>query len=105
MMEMPKYGGLCSNCKNASTCTYPKEPGQPVWYCCERDGYEESEGSVSLALLPSSTVSLRSIKSQADSKAGLSDVKYKGLCRNCENLERCTFPKPEEGVWHCEEYK
>ncbi len=27
-----------------------------------------------------------------------------GLCRNCEARPRCTFPKPEAGVWRCEEY-
>jgi NADH-quinone oxidoreductase subunit E len=30
--------------------------------------------------------------------------KYKGLCLNCANRETCTFPKPEGGVWHCDEY-
>ncbi len=28
-----------------------------------------------------------------------------GLCMNCENRFSCTFPVPEGGVWHCEEYK
>jgi hypothetical protein len=29
---------------------------------------------------------------------------YKGLCVNCANRETCLYPKPEGGVWHCEEY-
>ena len=28
-----------------------------------------------------------------------------GLCSHCENREFCTYPKPEGGVWHCDEYK
>lgn len=28
----------------------------------------------------------------------------KGLCVNCANRQTCLFPKPEGGVWHCEEY-
>ncbi|HQI02878.1 MAG TPA: hypothetical protein PLA18_16505 [Deltaproteobacteria bacterium] len=28
-----------------------------------------------------------------------------GLCSNCVNREVCRFPRPESGVWHCEEYK
>ena len=29
---------------------------------------------------------------------------HKGLCVNCANRETCLYPKPEGGVWHCEEY-
>ena len=28
-----------------------------------------------------------------------------GLCMDCENVRTCVFPKPEGGVWHCEEYR
>ena len=28
-----------------------------------------------------------------------------GLCRNCARLVDCTYPKPEGGVWHCDEYE
>ncbi len=27
-----------------------------------------------------------------------------GLCANCALFENCTLPRPESGVWHCEEY-
>lgn len=27
-----------------------------------------------------------------------------GLCSNCSHWKDCVFPKPESGVWHCEEY-
>jgi hypothetical protein len=29
---------------------------------------------------------------------------FEGLCVNCANRETCLVPKPEGGVWHCEEY-
>jgi hypothetical protein len=29
----------------------------------------------------------------------------RGLCSICEGREVCAFPKPEGGVWHCEEYR
>ncbi|MHC4505741.1 MAG: hypothetical protein ACYTFI_20745, partial [Planctomycetota bacterium] len=32
-------------------------------------------------------------------------ARYRGLCGNCEERRSCTFPKPEGGVWHCEEYR
>ena len=27
-----------------------------------------------------------------------------GLCPSCENRDRCIYPRPEGGVWRCEEY-
>jgi hypothetical protein len=33
------------------------------------------------------------------------DVPLKGLCMNCAYRETCLYPKPEGGVWHCEEYE
>ena len=31
--------------------------------------------------------------------------KYKGLCRNCKKQKTCTLPKPEGGIWRCEDYE
>jgi hypothetical protein len=31
--------------------------------------------------------------------------RYSGLCVNCEHRQSCTHPKPEGGVWHCENYE
>ncbi|MEI9476493.1 MAG: hypothetical protein WCO26_07950 [Deltaproteobacteria bacterium] len=31
--------------------------------------------------------------------------KHRGLCTICEDHGVCTYPKPEGGVWHCEEYR
>jgi hypothetical protein len=30
---------------------------------------------------------------------------HRGLCINCDVRGTCTFPKPEGGVWFCEEYQ
>lgn len=30
---------------------------------------------------------------------------YKGLCGNCKKRKNCSLPKPEGGVWRCEEYE
>ena len=29
----------------------------------------------------------------------------RGLCCTCEDCRVCKYPKPEGGVWHCEEYR
>ena len=31
--------------------------------------------------------------------------KVLGLCSDCVLRKECLFPKPESGVWHCEEYR
>jgi hypothetical protein len=31
-------------------------------------------------------------------------AKYVGLCVNCEHRTTCRYPKPEGGLWHCEDY-
>lgn len=36
---------------------------------------------------------------------GKDSEKYKGLCKNCKKRKTCTLPKPEGGVWRCEEYE
>lgn len=106
MSETTKYLGLCSTCKNASTCTYPRDPERPVHYCCEHEGHEECEGSVSLALLRTGNIfslppELVATPPPAERDSGID----KGLCKNCANRETCTFPRPEGGVWHCDEYE
>jgi hypothetical protein len=42
-----------------------------------------------------------------DPVPGQSDLagEPRGLCRTCECKEICTYPKPEGGVWHCEEFR
>jgi len=31
--------------------------------------------------------------------------KYPGICFTCARRDTCTFPKPEGGVWQCEEFE
>jgi len=85
----PKYRGLCSTCKNAATCTFPRDPARPIMHCDEFDGYEG----------PKTLVKPR--VARPETKA---EVEFKGLCRNCENRYHCVFPKPAGGVWQCDEY-
>jgi len=99
---MPEYRGLCVSCKNASNCTYLKDARQPIWQCAEFEGYPPQVGPVKKTNKDNSQ--------QSDIPAGSKNKEkesnhYLGLCKNCENRETCTFPKPEGGVWHCEEYR
>ncbi len=100
--KVPRQGkphrGLCATCNNADTCTFPKKLERPVLNCDEFEGYPV------IPVITSFKSTSPKIRAQrvftTDSLA-----KYKGLCKNCDNRKSCTFPKPECGVWHCEEYR
>jgi hypothetical protein len=92
--ELMEYGGLCSICAKSSTCTYRREPLQPVRECCD---FEPETAPVNF--LPPTVSPLESITK------GEKPGRHAGLCVNCEHRETCTYPRPEGGVWHCEEYE
>jgi hypothetical protein len=88
--ERKEYQGLCTSCRNAAGCTYPRDSDRAVVQCEEFEGYEPLQ---------------RRAPSQTSAAKPEDSGKYKGLCVNCENRQHCTFPKPEGGVLHCEEYE
>jgi hypothetical protein len=97
MSDNTLHRGLCSTCKHAPTCTFPGDVQRPAFYCEEFEieiapATKTSEASTSL-LTTSSIVA-------AEDSAGLI-----GLCSDCESRQTCVFPKPEGGIWHCEEYQ
>jgi hypothetical protein len=94
-----KQVGLCSTCNNAAFCVYRAKRGFDATYCdmfdvygvpTKGNGHGESDTFIALTEMKAKQ---------------LARTKYKGLCSNCENIDTCTLPKPEEGVWHCEEYE
>ena len=88
---------LCSNCKNDPDCTFQRNRQRPSLYC------EEYE--VAACPLVKTT---RKEKSAANAPVDAEDEdsgKFIGLCINCDNRRTCVFPKPEGGIWHCEEYQ
>lgn len=90
--------GICAHCVNASECAYPKDAGRPTLFCDEFEGFEPR----AMARVSSIHEKCKAAP-QADSSKEL--ALYKGLCRTCANNDGCDFPKPEGGVWRCEEYK
>ena len=90
------YRGLCSTCKHVSTCTFPSDPQRPAFYCEEFEIEIAPSGKTGKDDTRQSTRSLRA----AEGSTGLV-----GLCSDCKSSQTCVFPKPEGGVWHCEEYQ
>lgn len=94
------HRGLCSTCRNDPTCTYSGNSGRPLLQCEEFDG--ELMGTpdpTDRNNPPSDSLELRSPSGEKYSN------NYAGLCKLCDSSEICTFPKPEGGVWHCDEYE
>lgn len=89
--------GLCSVCINACGCVYLECVKQPVLQCEEFEGYP-SPPSKPVGQRHPGPVGTRGTNEEETSK-------YRGLCAICAERESCTFPKPEGGVWFCEEYK
>jgi hypothetical protein len=100
MQEYLEYRDLCMTCNYAETCFQRKTHGKPVWYCEQFDDYIPQEPKATYTIDTTNTSSAASRKVDKHKLNGL-----KGLCCNCENLETCTYPKPEEGIWNCEDYR
>jgi hypothetical protein len=82
--------GLCLNCRVAATCMYVRQRGGAVWHCDEyQEGGAEPVASLVEEVRPEPKVEARAM----------------GLCANCDVRDTCTLPRPQGGVWHCEEYR
>jgi hypothetical protein len=88
---------LCSSCMHTKKCVFPKDRQAPVFFCEE---YEIEPGP-----LP------QEVKAKPSDPPALKDSRDKdsdsiiGLCSNCAHRKTCSYPKPEGGIWHCEEYQ
>lgn len=92
-----EYSGLCSTCKNCSDCTFPRDAHKPVFYC---EQFEIERPS------PIRTArKKRAELAESDAVEAEEATSFFGLCSDCECRNTCVFPRPEGGVWHCEEYQ
>ena len=87
------YRDLCSNCDDGDRCEGRIGPKRPIFFCEEFVVFGAApmpEGDRAVRVQPKETRSTRG---------------RIGLCVNCDNVETCDSPKPEGGIWHCEEYQ
>ena len=89
--------GLCSTCDNDPGCTFAANREKPAWHCEEFrcDG----------ASLGNTVSDDRAPLSRASAIVRNDTPHLMGLCGDCEDRKSCVFPKPEGGIWHCEEYR
>lgn len=89
---------LCSTCIHAPTCSYHQRSEGPVFFC------EEFEVETGGLVTPETVDDRQSAQPLAGQRAQKAVPEYLGLCSNCAHRGACRLPKPEGGVWHCEEY-
>lgn len=94
--EPATLSGLCASCENAEFCAYRAIRGFDALYC------ELFTGSPSY-LNGGAENDIRGAIGGPHAVETLPEA-YGGLCQNCARLNLCVLPKPNGGVWHCEEY-
>jgi 2-keto-4-pentenoate hydratase/2-oxohepta-3-ene-1,7-dioic acid hydratase in catechol pathway len=87
------YRDLCSTCNHTEACGRRSTPERPVFFCELFEAFVPVAAAAPAAAAP---------PRPADQQGA---AEYRGLCMNCENRQTCTAPRPEGGVWHCEEYR
>jgi hypothetical protein len=99
-LDAKKNQGLCLCCQSALTCVYNRNLERPILQCEEFDGIIPLSFETSPPIKNPSTHLQETPSLPDDALQQLS-----GLCMNCEERATCTYPKPEGGVWHCDEYR
>jgi hypothetical protein len=94
LMEKLLDASLCANCRNQSDCVFFMKAGEPIIEC---EMYECGSSS-----RPRLSLVRRNVAAAVDELP--EEDNLMGLCVNCDNLKVCQLPKPQSGVWNCEEY-
>ena len=81
---------LCASCDPPGPCALVADRERPVLYC------EECEDPVAPPLYASQEPPTFEFPETNG---------FRGLCVSCQRREQCTYPMPEGGVWHCEEFE
>ena len=90
-MSAIRRRSLCCTCVHEEHCLEGRTPEWPVVHCeqfdCGRAPDRAGTRAVVAALSP------------------VADPRFRGLCVNCDLRSECALPRPDGGVWHCEEYR
>lgn len=99
MQNDSKKSGLCSTCFHCGSCALCANHSMPIHYCEEFTTQE-------VGRMGASQKDLRRVGQSSGGTTSASGCgKHMGLCMNCVHKDTCTFPRPEGGVWRCNEYE
>ena len=91
--------GLCSACKHEQGCIYPRSSEQIVLEC----GQFEFAPPIQRPQASASQAELEKLWKKSSPPEA--ETKFQGLCASCADRDVCIYPKPDGGVWRCEEYR
>ncbi|MBU0517758.1 hypothetical protein KKA00_11940 [bacterium] len=95
----PQLKGICLTCIYVPGCLHMETPDNPKMFC------EQFETELKPLITATDTSILRSVAAVFEKEAeAIKQAKTLGLCVNCSHLDTCKYPRPEGGIWHCEEY-
>ncbi len=86
---------ICHSCRHVRGCTLHRHGQAPVLECEE---FEMPRASDNSGPHPAQS------PLQGQSVSGAEAVLL-GLCQNCRARVLCRLPRPEGGIWFCEEYE
>lgn len=93
---------LCSTCRYSTKCVLKKDPSPGIQFCEEYETGDSPERRRKKGIFPAAP----GLAGRYPQGIGEQAVRTTlGLCSNCAHRKGCGFPKPESGVWHCEEYR
>jgi len=92
--------GLCVTCNNLAACIHREHRDLPVWQCEEFD-----DSDLTMESQTNDGNSPNIDEEESLSANYKNSTLFIGLCSNCKSRKSCTHPKPEGGIWRCEEYE
>jgi len=91
MSNISATHGVCAACKYDPNCIYENDSDSVILQCEQFEflcGGDDPANGIQDAVV-------------FDARP---DPALTGLCASCDNRETCIYPKPDGGVWRCEEY-
>ncbi len=85
--------GICAACQNGPECTLIKPDAPAPMHCGQFQEYPPFHN-----FTPQDIIAPRPHKTTGHQDTLL------GICAHCADRELCTFPRPQGGVWTCDEY-
>lgn len=99
--QFESSSGICSNCVHAEGCTLNPYLERKVINCGEFEPFPPKKRALNVQQVKTELSGIiRKKKAEQNYK-----TEYLGICKYCVNREHCTFPRPESGVWTCDEYE
>jgi hypothetical protein len=84
------FNDLCTTCTYSSDCVNATDDKRPIHQCEEFDSYTPPVAEPEIKAQP--------VEAKVD------NMKYTGICINCDHRESCAQSATEGGIWQCEEY-